>query len=229
MLLQLYAGQLVSQRQHDNTVQTDYSYLTALCPAPRSIDDLAGAATSSAAALPKILPYINDFDAFLIACYSPHPLVAELKKHTPKPVLGIFEASVSTALHLLGEDQIFGIVSTGEVWKQILGDAMREDLLGVEKMRRVFAGVETLGLNAGDLHGDEGGEEAKKAVMAATGRLIDADPTMETKVIVLGCAGMAGMEEWVREEAQRRDRKVRVVDGVKAGVGILQGLVRGQF
>ncbi len=106
---------------------------------------------------------------------------------------------------------------------------MREDLLGVEKMRRVFAGVETLGLNAGDLHGDEGGEEAKKAVMAATGRLIDADPTMETKVIVLGCAGMAGMEEWVREEAQRRDRKVRVVDGVKAGVGILQGLVRGQF
>lgn len=96
-------------------------------------------------------------------------------------------------------------------------------------MRRVFAGVETLGLNAGDLHKEGGEEQVKKAVMAATGRLINADPVMETKVIVLGCAGMAGMEEWVRKEAERRDNKVRVVDGVKAGVGILQGLVRGQF
>lgn len=96
-------------------------------------------------------------------------------------------------------------------------------------MRRVFAGVETLGLNAGELHADKGGEGMKKAVMAATGRLIDAHPTTEVKVIVLGCAGMAGMEEWVREEAERREKKVRVVDGVKAGVGILQGLLRGQF
>jgi len=156
--------------------------------------------------------------------------VTELKTHTSKPVLGIFEASVSTALNLLGEEQIFGIVSTGRVWEQILGDAIREDLLGVEKMRRVFAGVETLGLNAGELHGDGGGEgEVKKAVMAATGRLIDTDPAMEVKVIVLGCAGMAGMEEWVREEVGRRGKEVRVVDGVKAGVGILQGLIRGQF
>jgi len=139
-------------------------------------------------------------------------LVTELKKHTLKPILGIFEASISTALNLLGEGQFFGIVSTGKVWKQILGDAIREDLLGVDKMRRVFAGV-----------------EVKKAVMAATGRLIDADPAMEIKVIVLGCAGMAGMEEWVREEVGTRGKEVRVVDGVKAGIGILQGLIRGRF
>lgn len=217
------------ESQHDDTLQTIYRYFTASHPAPSSINDLAGAAASSAATLPEILPHINTFDAVLIACYSPHPLVAELKKHTSKPVLGIFEASISTALNLLGEGQIFGIVSTGDIWKQILGDAIREDLLGVEKMRGVFAGVETLGLNAGDLHGDEDGEAVKKAVMAATGRLIDAHPTMEVKVIVLGCAGMAGMEDWVRVEAERREKEVRVVDGVKAGVGILQGLIRGQF
>lgn len=45
-------------------------------------------------------------------------------------------------------------------------------------------------------------------------------------MIVLGCAGMAGMEQWVREVAPEN---VRVVDGVKAGVGVLQGLVRGGF
>lgn len=155
--------------------------------------------------------------------------MTELKAHTSKPVLGIFEASVSTALNLLGEEQKFGIVSTGQVWEQILGEAIREDLLGVGKMRRVFAGVETLGLNAGDLHREGGEDRLKKAVMAATGRLIDEELIMEVTVIVLGCAGMAGMEEWVREEVGRRGKGVRVVDGVKAGVGILQGLIRGQF
>lgn len=157
-------------------------------------------------------------------------MVTELKKHTLKPILGIFEASIGTALNLLGEGQFFGIVSTGKVWKQIFGDAIREDLLGADKMRRVFAGVETLGLNAGELHGDGDGEgEVKKAVMAATGRLIDADPAVEVKVIVSGCAGMAGMEEWVRKEVGRRGNEVKVVDGVKAGIGVLQGLIRGQF
>ena len=45
-------------------------------------------------------------------------------------------------------------------------------------------------------------------------------------VVVLGCAGMAGMEDWVRSEC---GSGVRVVDGVKAGIGMLQGMVRGGF
>ena len=154
-----------------------------------------------------------------------------LKKRTTKPVLGIFEASISTALNLLGEGQTFGIVSTGEVWKQILGQAIREDLLGLEKAGRVFAGVETLGLNAGKLHEEGGEEEVKKRVMAATGRLIKGgvEKGSEVSAIVLGCAGMAGMGEWVREEVEKRGKQIKVIDGVKAGVGILQGLLRGQF
>ena len=108
---------------------------------------------------------------------------------------------------------------------------MREEVLGAEKAEKVFAGVETLGVNAGDLHGGGGEEDVKKKVQAATGRLIESggDGDGKVSVVVLGCAGMAGMEEWVREEVKERGKNVKVVDGVKAGVGILQGLVRGRF
>lgn len=47
---------------------------------------------------------------------------------------------------------------------------------------------------------------------------------------MLGCAGMVGMEGWVRGEMELDGVEGgRVVDGVKAGVGVLQGLVRGRF
>jgi len=43
---------------------------------------------------------------------------------------------------------------------------------------------------------------------------------------VLGCAGMVGMESWVRDVV---GPEVRVVGGVRAGLGVLQGLVRSRF
>jgi len=46
-------------------------------------------------------------------------------------------------------------------------------------------------------------------------------------VIVLGCAGMAGMEQLVRQSVVDAGLKpVKVVDGARAGVEILAGLVR---
>ena len=113
--------------------------------------------------------------------------------------------------------------------------------LGIEGAKTWFAGTECVGVDAGDLHpeepsvhtpnagegGLEGEDKIKNAVMAATGRFLDRG---DVGVIVLGCAGMVGMDEWVREEVVRRGLEgVRVVDGVKAGVGVLQGLVRGGF
>ena len=146
-------------------------------------------------------------------------------------MLGIFEASVAAAISLLGNNERFGIVSTGQVWQRILGRALRGEVLGVDKADEVFGGTETLGLDAGDLHGDGDERIVKKKVQDAVGRLFEEEAECNWKlgVVVLGCAGMAGMEEWIREEVKKRGREVRVVDGVKAGVGILQGLARGRF
>jgi Asp/Glu/hydantoin racemase len=52
--------------------------------------------------------------------------------------------------------------------------------------------------------------------------------------ICLGCAGMAGMDEMVREACVEElgdveGKRVRVVDGVMAGVAWLEGAVRAGF
>lgn len=85
-----------------------------------------------------------------------------------------------------------------------------------------FAGVETTGLNATELH-DAPREEVRRRIKEAAGRLVRRG---SVKVVILGCAGMAGMGEWVREEV---GEGVRIVDGVMAGVGSLVGLIKGGF
>lgn len=182
-----------------------------------------------------------------------------LKRRTDKPVVGIFEASVWVGGMLVGggvgrgegegkegererkgeeegkkmgkgkeeeERQVFGIVSTGDVWKGILEDAIRGDILLGKGREGLFGGVETCGLDAGELHGHG---EVEGRVKEAVGRLVRRDgggKKGKVGVVVLGCAGMVGMEGWVREVV---GEGVKVVDGVKAGVGVLQGLVRGGF
>ena len=50
---------------------------------------------------------------------------------------------------------------------------------------------------------------------------------MGADVIILGCAGMAGMEELVKGGVRDAGLgEVKVVDGAKAGVEILAGIAR---
>jgi Asp/Glu/hydantoin racemase len=145
-----------------------------------------------------------------------------------KPVTGIFEASVATSLQIIHPEEKFGIVSTGKVWEEILTDAVR-DFLGIEGSKR-FAGVETTGLNATELH-DAPPEEVRRKMKEATKRLLRKG---EVGAVCLGCAGMSGMDEMVREAAveelgEDEGKKVRIVDGVKAGVAWLEGAVRANF
>ena len=152
-----------------------------------------------------------------------------MREITNVPVIGIFEASIATALQLLSPNyscqERFGIVSTGKVWERLLGGAVLE-MLGSGKgemgKNERFAGVETTGLNATELHSTPQ-EEVKRRIKEAARRLMERG---NIKVVILGCAGMAGMDEWVREEASE---DVKIVDGVKAGVGNLLALIKGKF
>ena len=209
-------------------------------------------------------------------------------------MLGIFEASVSASLLLLGAGERFGIVSTGKVWEGLLTDGVRAFMGGKEgetarwESER-FAGVQTTGLDADELHSAPE-SEVRARVKAATARLVrsgisrgegqgggggvrrgdgdgegegegdarneevgmkEARNEMEMRkeergkearrerkggrfaAICLGCAGMVGMEKWVREAVEEivgegaDDTEVRIVDGVKVGMGMLVALVRG--
>lgn len=144
---------------------------------------------------------------------------------------GIFEASVSTALQITKPHQKFGIVSTGKVWEAILTSAVVDFLgLGTQRASERFAGVETTGLNATELH-DAPAEEVRKRMKDATKRLVK---KANVGAICLGCAGMAGMNEMVREACveelgEERGGRVKIVDGVAAGAAWLEGVMRMDF
>lgn len=148
-------------------------------------------------------------------------------RNSGKAVTGIFEASVGTSLQIIAPDEKFGIVSTGKVWEEILSDAVVDFLGTGEATSKRFAGVETTGLNATDLH-DAPPEEVRKRVKDAVKRLLR---NGKVGAICLGCAGMSGMDKMVREACvkelgEQEGRRVRIVDGVQAGVAWLEGAIR---
>ncbi|KAF2113042.1 Asp/Glu/hydantoin racemase [Lophiotrema nucula] len=202
---------------------------------PKSINNEDDAAESAKHCLPSLEPLYEKYDGFLVACYSHHPLVPTIKdqlhiKSARKPVTGILEASVTTSLQIIHPDERFGIVSTGKVWEEILSEAVVDFLgTGSEASKR-FAGVETTGLNATDLH-DAPPELVRQKMKDAVKRLLRKG---RVGAICLGCAGMAGMDQMVREACveelgEEEGSRVRVVDGVMAGVAWLEGAVRSGF
>lgn len=203
-------------------------FFTGPTTSPRSIDNDGDALSSAIACLPSLIPLLAQHDGFLVACYSRHPLVWQLRTHTDKPVIGIFESSITTALHLLRRgDERFGILSTGSVWETLLSNGVNETF-GVDGQSSIarFTGIETTGLNATDLH-DSPAQEVRQRMIDATKRLLNKG----VMVICLGCAGMAGMDRIVRdacvqELGEEQGLNVRIVDGVKSGLVTLEGLVK---
>lgn len=173
---------------------------------------------------------LEKYQGFLVCCYSQHPLVPLLRSLSvergipSKAITGIFEASVASCLQSLDVNEKVGIVSTGAQWEGILDDAVA-NLLGTDSSSR-YAGTETTGLNATELH-STAKEDVDKRMKDATKRLLAKD----AKAICLGCAGMAGMDLTVREACieylgERDGSRIRIVDGVISGFVHLDGLLR---
>lgn len=196
-------------------------------------------------------PSLNDYDAYVVACYSQHPLVPALRKRqrtaegSMKPVVGIFEASISLSLNIVNSCGLvfgagskmesvpskFGIVTTGMAWIPLLtmgvnaylGAGYSED----KSMSATFKGVESTGLNADELHTAPEDEVRQRMVDATTRQVKDKDVC----VVILGCAGMAGMDKIVREACikelgEEDGNKVVIVDGVKAAIAMTDGQLR---
>ncbi|KAH8117251.1 hypothetical protein DFH11DRAFT_1573993 [Phellopilus nigrolimitatus] len=157
----------------------------------------------------------------ITALVSDHPLVHMLREHlasikSSKPAIGIFEAGV---VHAMLVGRRFGVVSTGTGMKNTLIAGMRA-FMGANSER--FAGVVTSGLGVVELR--EGDRSRVEALMKSTSAKAAGNGA---DVLILGCAGMAGMEELVKEGVREATLgEVQVVDGAKAGVEILAGLAR---
>lgn len=209
-----------------------YTY-TGPSASPPSINDGHDVQNSTEAVL-------DDFDVhakysgIVIACFSVHPLVPELQKRTGPncAVTGIFEASVLAAVSLLEPNQKWGIVTTGKFWEDHLSNGVKE-FLGAnhEDKNTKFAGVESTGLNASDFHHGVDPAIVRRKLKEATRRLLAKG---QVHVIVMGCAGMAGLEDIIREAASDDQGEefaystLHVIDGVRAGVMQVDHMIRNQ-
>ena len=144
--------------------------------------------------------------AFIIACYS-DPGLRRVRETTSKPVFGIAESAMVTAL-TLGER--FGIISILE--GSIPRHARAVRAAGLAER---FAGDIAIGVGVTELAGDDGVLER----LVSAGRRLKDDHG--AGVVILGCAGMAGYRKRC-ENALR----IPVVDPTQAAATLAIGAVR---
>lgn len=193
---------------------------------PAGIHDAATAIESTDSCMaeltgPDATINVDEYDGALVCCFSEHPLITTLTGYflrTGKKtvVLGMFHAAVASALL---NPAPFGIIATGTGPKLNLVTAVAR-FLGSSTSAR-FAGVITSGLAITDLQdGDQAMVET--SMKETTIRLVD----QGAGTMILGCAGMSGMDGWVIDAAKSRGKDVRVVDGARIGVEMLASMIR---
>ncbi len=166
----------------------------------RDVDELVSALLRRTAGLE------NDAAAFVIACFS-DPGMYALREQSKKPVLGIAECGVLTALTL---GQRFGIVA-------MLDNSVPRHLryLGAMGVMNRFAGDLAVNLTIAEMADDE----RTLGRMIGVGRVLR--DSHHAEVLVMGCAGMARFRAALEQELG-----VPVVEPTQAALAMAIGRVQ---
>jgi len=175
---------------------------------PRSIECVYDELLSSLGTLELAITEMDQYDAFVIACYSDHPVIYALREITEKPVVGIAEASMYAAC-MVGHQ--FSIVTTNEEWEPLLWEAVRhyglaERCASVRSTRMPVLALESASP-----------EETYQMILKTAQRAIEED---DAEVICLGCAGMTGLDKQLQD-----DLGLPVLDGVVCALKFVESLV----
>jgi allantoin racemase len=157
-----------------------------------------------------VVSYPEPFDAVIQAGYGEHGREG-LQELLDVPVVDITEAAASTAMFL---GHKYSVVTTLDRAVPLIEDRLK--LAGLDAR---CASVRASGMAVLELE-----EEPERAVEAIISQALLAVREDKAEVIVLGCGGMAGLDEQIRQRAG-----VPVVDGVAAAVTIAESLVRMQL
>lgn len=169
---------------------------------PRFIETYANMARSGPGMVRMMRENEAEYDGFVVAChYDPHLDV--MKETTPKPVVGIGEASLRVAT-MLGHS--FSLITTDEHSIPIHKDLIRKYSLqdAAASVRAPEAG--------------RGIQPEKDMYLQAAREAVVKD---RAEVIVLGCAGLSGLDRYLQEELG-----VPVLDGVVCALFLVEGLTR---
>ncbi|MFX1284041.1 MAG: aspartate/glutamate racemase family protein [Promethearchaeota archaeon] len=142
------------------------------------------------------------YDAYIVACHD-DPNLDVIKELTNKPVVGIGEASMKIA-SMLGHR--FSVVSTSKHSIPI-----KEELVRKYHLQDVLASIRAPDKNMAKFN-----EEEKYLKVAKLAIYEDM-----AEVIVLGCAGMTGLDKYLQEKLN-----VPVLDGVICALFITVGLLK---
>ena len=141
----------------------------------------------------------NHTDAFVIACFG-DPGLASARETTPKPVIGICEGGITSALN---HGELFGVLTN------LPGDVNP----GLRQIRALglntrLAGIEAAGIAVVDL---------ADATRAPQNLMMAADKLKErgADVVILGCAGMVAYRAVLAQHTG-----LKIIDPVHAATGL---------
>jgi len=191
------------QRTAEDFASGDFEVVCLSTPgAPHFIETYEDEIKAAPGMIDQVRENQDQYDAFVIACHD-DPHLDVLKEIAKKPVVGIGEASMKMAT-LLGHR--FSVIQATEhsipikeslVWKYHL-----QDLLASIRAPR---------------KGSQNISDAEKYSQAARAA-VEED---RAEVIVLGCAGMTGLDKQMQKELG-----VPVLDGVVCSLILASGLVK---
>ncbi|MBN1080774.1 Asp/Glu/hydantoin racemase [Pseudomonas sp. 1079] len=159
------------------------------------------------AVMDRVMAYDQPFDAVIQAGYGEHGREG-LQELLNVPVVDITEAAASTAMFL---GHAYSVVTTLDRTVPLI-----EDRLKLAGLYQRCASVRASGMAVLELEEDPVG--AMEAIVHQAELAIRDD---KAEVICLGCGGMAGLDEQIRQRTG-----VPVVDGVTAAVMVAESLVR---
>ena len=159
------------------------------------------------AVMDRVMAYDQPFDAVIQAGYGEHGREG-LQELLNVPVVDITEAAASTAMFL---GHAYSVVTTLDRTVPLI-----EDRLKLAGLYQRCASVRASGMAVLELEEDP--PAAMEAIVRQAELAIRDD---KAEVICLGCGGMAGLDEQIRQRTG-----VPVVDGVTAAVMIAESLVR---
>lgn len=170
--------------------------------APDFIDSYEDAASAVPGMIRLVRELEKDTDAFIVACHG-DPGIDVLKEISTKPIVGIGEASMKVAT-MLGHK--FSVLTTSR--RSIAG---KEAVITQYRLTDSMASVRAP-------ENEDSIEDEKSSFLEAGKLALEKDGA---EVLVLGCAGLTGMDEILMEELG-----VPVLDGVKCALMIASGLVK---
>jgi len=160
--------------------------------------------------IPPLVSFVRErekqYDAFVIACYS-DPGLHSVREATKKPVLGIAECGILTALTL---GQKFGVIAI--LQKSIPRHLRYMGAMGVSERLAAELPVDLPVLELSD-------EKKTFGRMVQVGRALKEQHGAD--VVVMGCAGMARYRKPLQDEL-----RIPVVEPTQAAVTMAIGRVR---